>query len=128
MLRPRSIGIRCKLIAVFVLIKVLPLIVLAWVAWSGITFLGHSVEDKVAQLSTESQKTITDISDMAVESYIRALDIKSRETIERLTTDTAKDVAEFLYARDNDILLASSLPPTEENYKTFSYSTIRIYY
>ncbi len=119
MRRPRSIGIRCKLIAVFVLIKVLPLIALAWVAWNGITVLGHSVEDKVVQLSTESQSTITNISDMAVESSIRALDLKSRETIERLTTDTAKDVAEFLYARDNDILLASSLPPTEENYKTF---------
>ncbi|WP_051676887.1 ATP-binding protein [Maridesulfovibrio frigidus] len=116
---PRSIGIRCKLIAVFVLIKVLPLIVLAWVAWNGITILGHSVEDKVVQLSTESQGTITNISDMAVESSIRALDLKSRETIERLTTDTAIDVAEFLYARDNDILLASSLPPTEDSYKTF---------
>lgn len=111
---PRSIGIRFKLIAVFVLIKVLPLIALAWVAWNGIVILGHSVENKVNQLSRDTRSTITDISDMAVDSSIRALDLKSREAIERLTTDTAKDVAAFLYARDNDIRLASNLPHRKE--------------
>lgn len=68
----KSIGIRCKLITIFVLIKVLPLIVLAWVTWSGITLLGQSVEDKVAAISNETRKTVSAIGDTAVESSIRS--------------------------------------------------------
>lgn len=116
---PRTCGIRFKLISIFILIKVLPLIVLAWIAWNGILLLGQNVEDRVNKLSTDAGETINDISNMSVESSIRALDLKSRETIERLTTDTARKVAEFLYARDNDILLAASLEPSEDNYRKF---------
>ena len=114
-----SIGIRCKLIIVFVLIKVLPLIALAWVAWNGIVLLGQSVEDKVAQLSEETSEIVGSIGDTAVESSIRALDLKSREAIERLTTDTARSVAAFLYERDKNIRLAAEVDPTEENYRNF---------
>ncbi|WP_415717947.1 ATP-binding protein [Maridesulfovibrio sp.] len=114
-----SIGIRCKLITVFVLIKVLPLIVLAWVAWNGIVVLGKSVEDKVADLSKDTSEIVGSIGDTAVESSIRALDIKSREAIERLTTDTARSLASFLYERDSNIRLAAELKPTEENYRKF---------
>ncbi len=116
---PRTIGIRFKLISIFILIKVLPLIVLAWIAWNGIILLGQNVEDKINQLSTEARETINEISETSVESSIRALDLKSRENIERLTTDTARKVASFLYARDNDILLAAAMKPSAENYRKF---------
>lgn len=114
-----SIGIRCKLITIFVLIKVLPLIVLAWVAWNGIVLLGQSVEDKVAYLSRDTREIVSSIGDTAVDSSIRALDLKSREAIERLTTDTARRVAAFLYDRDNNIRLAAEVEPTEDNYRDF---------
>ncbi|WP_320170287.1 ATP-binding protein [Maridesulfovibrio sp.] len=117
--RSRSIGIRFKLIVIFVFIKVLPLIALAWVAWNGITLLGEHVEDNVAALSEETGRAVTGIGNMAVESSIRALDLKSREAIERLTTDTARDVAAFLYARDNDVRLAAGIDPSEDNYRKF---------
>lgn len=119
MSKPRSIGIRSKLISIFILIKVLPLVVLAWVAWNGIIILGQNVEERINKLSTDTRRTIDEISATSVESSIRALDIKSRETIERLTTDTARDVASFLYARDNNIIQAATLKPTEKNYRKF---------
>jgi len=115
----RSLGIRFKLIVIFVLIKVLPLVALAWVAWSGITILGESLQEKVAKLSSETQDVISQVSDLAVDNSIRALDLKSRENIERLSTDTARSVAAFLYARDDDIRLAANMEPSEENYKKF---------
>lgn len=115
----RSLGIRCKLVIIFVLIKVLPLVALAWVAWSGITLLGTSVQEKIAGLSQETQAVVGEVSELAVDSSIRALDIKSRENIERLTTDTARIVARFLYSRDDDIRLAASLAPTRESYRKF---------
>ncbi|WP_432735841.1 ATP-binding protein [Maridesulfovibrio sp. FT414] len=117
--QPRSIGIRCKLIAIFIVIKVLPLIALAWLAWSGIVLLGQNVAEKVTHLSDETGRSVTAISETAVASSIRALDLKSREAIERLTTDTARRVADFLYDRDNDVLLAATVEPSEDNYRRF---------
>jgi len=114
-----SIGIRCKLIVIFILIKVLPLVALAWVAWSGIDLLGRSVRDNVTSLSGETREIIGEVSDLAVSSSIRALDLRSREAIERLTTDTARSVAAFLYSRDDDIRLAATLDPTPESYARF---------
>ena len=119
MRRFKSIGIRCKLITIFIVIKVLPLIVLAWVAWSGIDQLGRSVRDKVAALSEQTQQVIGEVGDLAVTSSIRALDLRSREAIERLTTDAARDVASFLYGRDDDIRLAATFDPTQDNYARF---------
>ena len=45
--------------------------------------------------------------------------MKSREAIERLTTDTAWQVADFLYQRDQQVLLASQIPPNEKRYVQF---------
>ena len=39
-------GIRGKLITVFVLIKVIPLVLLAWFAWHAITNLGEDVSNQ----------------------------------------------------------------------------------
>ncbi len=115
----RPLGIRCKLIVIFIFIKVLPLVALAWLAWHAVTSLGGALQSKVADLTHETQSTISQVSDLAVESSIRALDLKSRENIERLTTDTARAIARFLYDRDNDIRRAAELEPGEESYKRF---------
>ncbi|BCS87640.1 ATP-binding protein [Pseudodesulfovibrio sediminis] len=119
MKRKRPLGIRFKLITIFIFIKVLPLIALAWVAWSGISVLGESVQEKIAKLSGDTKNVIGDVSDLAVDSSIRSLDLKSREGIERLTTDTAQAVALFLYSRDDDIRLASTMEPSSQNYRNF---------
>ncbi len=115
----RPVGIRCKLIIIFIFIKVLPLIALAWIAWTAINALGVALQSKVADLTDETQVVIGEVSDLAVENSIRALDIKSRENIERLTTDTARAVARFLYDRDNDIRRAAELQPDELAYQRF---------
>ena len=114
-----SVGIRCKLIVIFVFIKVLPLIALAWIAWSGIMLLGDGLRMKMDDLASETRGVIGEVSDLAVQSSIRALDLKSRDNIERLTTDTARALAAFLYDRDNDLRMAASLEPTAGEYRKF---------
>ncbi len=109
----------CKLIGIFVLIKVLPLIVLAWFAWNQIFELAKSVEQQITEMSTESCDVVGSIGELATKDSIRALDIKSRESIERLTTDTARAVATFLYGRDRDIKYSASLKPGQSNYRAF---------
>ncbi len=46
-------GIRGKLIAIFVLIKVVPLVLIAWFAWHATSRLGESISTKAAAESTE---------------------------------------------------------------------------
>ena len=80
-----TLGVRAKLILIFLLIKVLPLVLLAYIAWLALIALG-TVSQEVTVPPTKDA-----ITAMAIEN------------IERITTDTAQKVAEFLYQRDADI-------------------------
>jgi hypothetical protein len=112
-------GIREKLIVVFIVIKVLPLIAIALFAARQIALLGDTVKNQAEQTVGDTRNLVTEIGALASESSIRALDLKARESIERLTTDTAMSVANFLYDRDGDILLAAQLPASESGYRQF---------
>ena len=79
------LAVREQLIIIFLLIKVLPLILLAGIAWYALISLG-TVSQEIAVPA--SQQALTE---MAVEN------------IERITTDAAQKFAEFLYQRDADI-------------------------
>lgn len=110
-------GIRAKLILLFVLIKVVPLVLLALLAWHGFSRLGVTLTERTEQMANGVRATIDDLSEVVVDESVRALDRKSRDALERLTTDTALAVADFLYDRDRDVLLAATLEPSAENYR-----------
>ena len=78
-------GVREKLIAIFLVVKILPLALLMLIAWWALLSLG-----KISQ-------------EISVTSSKKALTEMAVENIERITTDTAQKVAEFLYQRDADI-------------------------
>ncbi|MDR3183638.1 MAG: response regulator [Planctomycetaceae bacterium] len=79
------IGIREKLILLFLVVKILPMVLLAFIAWRALVQLGNTLQDASVNDSREA------LVDMAVEN------------IERISTNTAQKVAEFLYDRDADI-------------------------
>jgi len=112
-------SLRDKLIGIFLLIKVIPLIVLAWFAWNEISNLASTLETHVNTMADTSAQTTTQVASLATSSSIRALDLRSREAIERLTTDTALRVAAFLKGRDKDIQLACLLPLNKKIYDKF---------
>jgi PAS domain S-box-containing protein len=112
-------SIRDKLIGIFVLIKVIPLIILAWFAWNEISSLSVTLETRVNEMAKTSTKTTKQVAGIATSSSIRALDIRSREAIEHLTTDTARNVAMFLEGRDVDIKTACMLKPDRKLYQAF---------
>ncbi|MEW6520315.1 MAG: response regulator [Thermodesulfobacteriota bacterium] len=113
------LGIRGKLITIFIFIKVIPLILLAWLAMNEVNRLGVSVSSQSAQMAKDTKDIVGQIGGLATANSIIALDEKSRESIERLTTDTARAVASFLYERDEDILTAALLSPSADNYRNF---------
>ncbi len=112
-------GIRGKLIAIFVLIKVVPLVLLAWFAWHATSQLGENVSEKAGGMADAMLASIKSIGTTVTDDSIRALDLRSREAIEALTTDTAKEIARFLYDRDNDIRQAATLDPSETTFRHF---------
>lgn len=114
-----SFGIRNKLISIFILIKVLPLLALAWFAWFQISALVEKMQSSFETATLDSQKMGEEVVQLATKDSIRALDEKSREAIERLTVETAQDVARFLYERDRDIQQAALFEPSEANYRKF---------
>lgn len=115
----KSLGIRGKLIGIFLAIKVIPLVLLAGVAWDAIQDMGASTIEESKSASAEMRQTIKEAGDLAVADSVRALDTKAREAIERLTTDIARDVARFLYDRDSEVLYASTIEPSATNYRNF---------
>ncbi len=112
-------SIKVKLIALFIVIKVAPLLLMAWYVLTVTEELTQSVSGQAEKISTSSKKNVSNIAKIAINDSIDALDNKSREAIERLTVDTAKSVASFLYERDANIKIASNLQINQASYASF---------
>lgn len=121
-------GIRGKLIAIFVLIKVVPLVLLAWFAWHATQQLGEEVSVKAGGMADAMLSTIKTVGKTVTDDSIRALDLRSREAIEALTTDAAKEIANFLYDRDRDIRMAATLDPSAASFQRFLSARSRALY
>ncbi len=121
-------GIRGKLIVLFVLIKVIPLILLAWFAWHAITGLGEDVSSQSGNMAESMLSTMSTVGKTVTDDSIKALDERSREAIEAMTTDAAKEIADFLYDRDRDIKAASTMEPSEAAFKRFLADRTRTIY
>ncbi len=118
-LRRQFVGIRAKLIGIFVLIKVVPLILLALLAWIAMEKLGTSVTQRSTGMADQMLATIGSVGDTVIGDATRALDDRSRESLERVTTDTARAVASFLCDRDQDIRQAAHVEPEQAAYRAF---------
>ena len=112
-------GIRGKLISIFVLIKVVPLLLLAGFAWFATSQLGNDVSIKAGNMADAMLSTIKTVGQTVTDDSIRALDQRSRDAIEALTTDAAKEIADFLHDRDADIRQAAALEPSEAAFRRF---------
>ena len=114
-----SFGIKGKLIAIFVVIKILPIILLSWIAWHQIVNLATGVEKQSTDIIDATRGKVGEIGRIAVEDSVQALDVRARETIEQMTTTIAQAVAAFLYDRDADIRMAADLPRSETAFRRF---------
>jgi signal transduction histidine kinase/CheY-like chemotaxis protein/HAMP domain-containing protein len=115
----RGWGMRAKLIVIFVIIKVIPLVLLAFIAWRQSWFLGRELGVRTEELTAKANESLAGMGDIAVSYSVDALNDRATEDIERMTTDTARRIADFLYGRDDDIRAAAALVPDEENYRIF---------
>ncbi|MDL2259090.1 response regulator [Eubacteriales bacterium OttesenSCG-928-K08] len=96
-----GLSMRPMLITILLIVNVIPLLVLTAIAWRQMNNQGDLLQS------------------IAVEDSSIALNDSAVENIERMTTDTARNVAEFLYGRDDDILYLAGLDPSENEYSAF---------
>jgi len=114
-----NLKIKTKLILLFVLIKVIPLLLLSYIAIDGAKNLNKYFEETTQNTFDISKNIIKNTATTAISDSIKALDQKSQFTLERLSYEIANNVATFLYERDHDLLLLSQLTLNDNVFKKF---------
>ncbi len=115
----KNLSIRIKLIIIFIIIKVIPLLLIAFIVYEGVSKLDSYLTNSTDFLFNESKEIITNTANASIEDSIKNLDKKSQESLEKISYEIANQVASFLYERDNDILFLSKLELNEEVLKSF---------
>jgi signal transduction histidine kinase/CheY-like chemotaxis protein/HAMP domain-containing protein len=118
-LTARGFGIRAKLIIIFVIIKVIPLVLLTLIAWGQFRYLAEELNKRTEELKNKANDALTNLGSISVEDSVLALNDSAIIRLERTSTDLAKSIANFLYQRDDDILYVAGLEPDEAAYRHF---------
>jgi len=126
----RKLKIKTKLILLFIIIKVIPLLLLSYIAIEGAKKLNIYFEETTQNTFNKSKDIIKTTASTAISDSIEALDNKSQFALERLSYETANNVASFLYERDKDLLFLSSLPLNQniiDNFRRIKTSPIVVH-
>ena len=105
----KNLKIKSKLILLFILIKVIPLLIVSYIAIEGAKNLNKYFENSTKGTFEKSKTIIKTTATTAISDSVEALDRKSQSTLERLSYEIANQVAAFLYERDKDLLFLSSI-------------------
>ena len=115
----RNLTIKLKLILLFVLIKILPLLLIAFIAYEGAIKLDEYVQNSTRYLFNKNKEIILNTANASIEDSIKNLDKKSQLSLERLSYELANKVADFLYERDKDILFLSNIDLSQKTLESF---------
>ena len=114
-----KLTIKIKLILLFIIIKILPLLVMTYISYISIKNLNEYMNKSTTYLSNKSKEIILNTANESINDSITNLNKKSQESLERLTLEIANRVSEFLKQRDSDILFLSKLDITDKTLKEF---------
>jgi len=120
-----NLKIRAKLIILFILIKVIPLLVIAYIAVIGAQKLDNYFSSNTITLFKNSKGVVEKTAAMAIDDSIKMLDKKSQTSLEKLSYEIANNVADFLHERDNDLRFLASIPLEQSTLESFFNSKQR---
>jgi len=121
----KNLSIKIKLIIIFILIKVVPLLLIAYIAYEGVLKIDDYLTKSTNFLYNQSKEIIINTANASIEDSIKNLDKKSQESLEKVSYEIANQVANFLYERDKDILFLSKLDLNDTVLKSFYESKKR---
>lgn len=125
-----NLKIKTKLILLFIIIKIIPLLLLAYIAIEGAKNLNIYFEETTQDTFNKNKSIIETTASTAISDSIKALDEKSQFALERLSYETANNISSFLYERDKDLLFLSTLPLNEKllhNFRAIKTNPITIH-
>ena len=105
----KTFGIKFKLIVIFTVIKILPLLVITYIAIIGANKLSIYFNLSTKTLFTQNKEILKTTTSLAINDAIKELDKKSQHSLEKLSVSVATQVADFLYERDKDLLFLSRI-------------------
>ncbi len=114
-----NLGMRAKLIILFVIIKVVPLLLIALLAWQETSTMGDELRNRIKQLIITLNNSLTQTTTVAIEDSMEAIADRATKEVERTTTDLANQVASFLYSRDADIRFLANIKPDKQIFESF---------
>ena len=120
-----NLKIRTKLIILFILIKIIPVVLIAAIALYGVESLYQFFKSNTFQIRETTKEVVTTTAKKAIADSIISLDRKSQQSLEVLSARIAESTADFLYACDSDIRLLSKLPQNTSVYQEFLTSKMR---
>ena len=121
----KNITIKVKLVLLFILIKIVPLLLIAYIAYEGVLKIDEYLTKSTNYLYNQSKEIIINTANASIEDSIKNLDKKSQESLEKVSYEIANQVANFLYERDKDILFLSKSELNENVLKNFFESKKR---
>ena len=111
--------IKVKLIFIFIIMKIIPLLAISYIAYDGVMKLELYLNNSTKLLFNQSKDIIQNTANLSIEDSIKNLDKKSQELLEKISYELANKVSEFLYERDKDILLLSKLELNQKTLENF---------
>ena len=115
-IKTRGIGIIPKILISFLVLSCVPLIVIGYIGDRNLRETGLETTQRAEEMGAKNLISAKGIGRIAVEDSVRALDEKATEAIEVRTVDLALRIADFLYERDEDILVLATLEPDPQVY------------
>lgn len=115
----KDFGIRAKLILIFIVIKVIPLLIIAYIAIKEVRDIGRYFETDSQHLVNSGHDLVKETANVAIKDSIKALDKTSQDSLEKFTKQIANNVADFLYERDNDLKFLASSEIKQDMFQKF---------
>lgn len=115
----KNLSIKIKLIIIFILIKIIPLLFVSYIAYEGILKLEQYLNKSTNFLYNQSKEVISNTANASIEDSIKILDKKSQESLEKLSNEIALNIANFLYERDSDLIFLSKLELNQKVLNSF---------
>ena len=121
----KNFSIKIKLIIIFIIIKIIPLLIISYIAYNGVKKLDEYLITSTSFLFNQSKEIILNTANESINDSVKYLDKKSQLSLERLSYEIANNVASFLYQRDEDILFLSKLKLNQDILESFYNSKKR---
>ncbi|MGV8058348.1 MAG: ATP-binding protein [Smithellaceae bacterium] len=123
--RFKNLGILPKLLISYLILSIIPLIIMGYIANKNLSDTGILALQRAEEIGNKTSKATEDVGKTAIADSVAALDRRSTEAIELRTVELAMRIADFLYERDKDIRILSSLKPDPQNYLNIYLSSNR---